>query len=158
MIPGGPHLVAFARKVLPRAPILLLHAEGLDHGFPEAREGEAQGAFAPWLTKHAPLLPTLARLHDALPEGAPLVMADLVWQTAPTPGLARAFAPEPGRDKVRPIEAYEMQAEHAGFVLVEKHEVPREAWRPMLSPAQQAELDADARGAARLMAWVFRRA
>lgn len=158
MTPGGPHLVAFARKVLPQAPILLVHAEGLDHGFTPAHGSDAQGAFAPWLTRHAPLLPTLAQIHAALPDGAPFVVADLVWQTAPTPGLARAFAPAAGRDKVRPIEAYEMQAEHAGFALVEKHEVPRDAWRPMLSREQQAELDADARGAARLMAWAFRRA
>jgi len=108
--------------------------------------------------REGPLIPFLMRLHDDLPEGGVAVVADLVWQTAPTPDLMRAFAPAPGREKVRPIEGWEMQAEHAGLAILERHDLPREAWLPLLTPEQRAAVQADARGAAKLAAWALRRA
>ena len=44
--------------------------------------------------------------HALAAAGAPrAVVSDVVWQTAPTAELARAFAPgAPGHDKVRPVE------------------------------------------------------
>lgn len=111
-------------------------------------------------TRLGPLIPTLQRLRDALAPGGVLAVADLVWQTAPSPELARAFAPAPGRERVRPIEGYEMQAEHAGLDLVAREDLPRERWAPLLAndAVKREALAADARGAAKVAAWALRRA
>lgn len=134
MEPLPPALDAFARR----------HGAARDHL-----------VFRP--TREHALIPFLMQLHDRMAPDAVAVVADLVWQTAPTPDLARAFAPPPGREKVRPIEGYEMQAEHAGFEIADRLEVPRAEWTPHLPDAQRAAVDADTRGAARLAAWALRR-
>ncbi|MEA3202152.1 MAG: hypothetical protein QOE90_3580 [Thermoplasmata archaeon] len=118
-----------------------------------AKRHQAERALQP----EGPLIPFLMRLHDGLPPGGVAVVADVVWQTAPTPALARAFAPAPGGEKVRPIEGWEMQAEHAGFAIVEKLDVPRAEWAPHEGPARREAIEADERGAARLVAWALRR-
>lgn len=102
------------------------------------------------------LIALFMSLHDELPPGDAVVVADLVWQTAPTPELIQAFAPPPGREKVRPIEGYEMQAEHAGFAIAARETLPREL--AARTPEQEAALRSDDRGAARVVGWVFRRA
>ena len=107
-------------------------------------------------TEDEALIPLLMRLHDQAPGGAVFVVADLVWQTAPTPELLQAFAPRPGRERVRPVEGYEMQCEHAGFAIVDKIELPRDAWAHLLSESQRAAVAADARGAAKMIAWALR--
>lgn len=108
-----------------------------------------------WPTSFAPLMPFLGAAHAALkPEGRALFM-DLVWQTAPTPELLRAFAAAPGREKVRPVEGYEMQLEHAGFRIQERVVVDRARWTAGLMAEQRAAVEADARGAARVVAWVL---
>ena len=107
-------------------------------------------------TRFAPLLPLLHAARAALVEEGHVLLTDLVWQTAPTPELLRAFAPAAGREKVRPIEGYEMQLEHAGFDVEERHVVERERWVGGLERDQRAAVDADERGAARLMAWALR--
>lgn len=156
MIPAPGPTVDFARRHLRDAPVLLLHADA-PHPFAPAEEGHARGAFAPMLTRHAALIPTLMALHDALPDGAVAVVSDFVWQTAPTPELVRAFAPAPGREKVRPVEGYEMQADHAGFEIAEKLALPRAAWLDALGAEQRQAAEADARGALQLVAWALRR-
>lgn len=114
------------------------------------------GVLAAWPSTFAPLIPLLSATHDALrPDGLAL-FADLVWQTAPTPELIRAFAPPPGREKVRPIEGYEMQIDHAGFEIVERVDVDRAQWAQALPPDKRAAVDADARGSARLAVWVLK--
>lgn len=98
---------------------------------------------------------------QALARAAPLaIVAELVWQTAPTPDLARAFAPKPGHDKVRPVEGFEMQVEHAGWRIVERVDVGRDAWLAFLpadDPRRKA-IEADDRGAARVAIRVLERA
>lgn len=109
-----------------------------------------------WPTSFAPLLPLLTAAHSALKPDGRLHMLDLVWQTAPTPELLRAFAAAPGREKVRPIEGYEMQIDHAGFDIEARLDLPSEAWRAGLTDAQRAAVDQDARGAARLSLWTLK--
>lgn len=109
-----------------------------------------------WPTSFAPLLPLLHAAHGALKPDGRLHLLDLVWQTAPTPELLRAFAAAPGREKVRPIEGYEMQIDHAGFDVEARLDLPRESWRAGLTDAQRAAVDQDARGAARLSLWTLR--
>ena len=104
----------------------------------------------------APLILLLTAVRAALHEGGIALVADLAWQTAPTPELLRAFAPAPGRDKVRPIEGYEMQMEHAGFSVAGRHDVDRARWAATLAPEQRAAVEADTRGAARFVVWVLR--
>lgn len=175
MRPGAADVLDLAARVLPpRARVLDLGAGALtaprfsSHrvvtappddllGFLQAQAADpAAGAVALWPTRDAALIPLLHALHDALAPDARAVVADLVWQTAPTPELLRAFTPAAGRERVRPIEGFEMQVEHAGFDVVEKREVPRAAWTHALPDAQRAAVDADARGAARFMAWVLK--
>lgn len=109
-----------------------------------------------------PLVRVLTDFHESLaPEGIAIV-SDLVWQTAPTPQLAQAFAPQPGREKVRPIEGYEMQVDHAGFDVVERLDFGRAEWLAHLAHhpaagAQAAAIAADERGAARYSAWVLKK-
>lgn len=109
-----------------------------------------------WPTRFAALIPLLQASHAALRPDGRLILVDLVWQTAPSPELMRAFAAAPGREKVRPIEGYEMQIDHCGFDVAEKAEVPRSRWVFALSPEQRAAVEADARAAARLVAWVLK--
>ena len=108
-------------------------------------------------TRMGPLMPTLQQLGAALVPGGVLVVSDLVWQTAPTPELLRAF-PTPGREKVRPIEGWEMQAEHAGFDVVERRDLARESLLAALDGAQRDAVAADTRGAAKLAVWALRKA
>lgn len=121
--------------------------------------GSADGLVCAMPTRLGPLIPLLHAFHDALAEGGVAVLCDLVWQTAPTPELMRAFT-APGREKVRPIEGYEMQAEHAGFAIVERQDLAASAWHGAFEadPAKKAALAGDARGAARLSLWVLRKA
>ena len=107
-------------------------------------------------TRIGPLIPTLQQLRAALVPDGVLVVSDLVWQTAPTPELLRAF-PAPGREKVRPIEGWEMQAEHAGFDIVERRDVARDALMAALVGAQRDAVAADERGAAKLAVWALRK-
>lgn len=111
---------------------------------------------AAWPSRFAPLIPLLQAAHAALRPDGRLLLLDLVWQTAPTPDLMRAFAPPPGREKVRPVEGYDMQIDHAGFDVVEKRDVPRERWTREIPAEQRTPLEADTRGAARLVAWTLR--
>lgn len=125
-----------------------------------AAPGTADAVLCLQPTRFGPLIPTLQQIAAALAPGGILVASDLVWQTAPTPELMRAFAPPPGREKVRPIEGWEMQAEHAGFEVVERREATRAEWLAHLAkdPAQQTALLADERGAAKLALWALRKA
>lgn len=109
---------------------------------------------AGWPTNFVPLMPFLTAARAALkPDGRGLFM-DLVWQTAPTPELLRAFVAAPGREKVRPVEGYEMQIEHAGFDIKERVDVDRARWTAGLTPEKRAAVAADTRGAARVVAWI----
>lgn len=112
-------------------------------GLRPVRAPPAQAAFAPQASAEGPLVPFFEGLAAGLPAGALVVASDLMWRTAPTPELLAAF---PG---TRPMEGYEMQAEHAGFRIVEKLDAPRAAFdEAPFSPAQRAALAGDARGAA----------
>ncbi len=117
--------------------------------------------FAP--SRLGPLLQVLDDFDGSLAPGGTLIVSDLVWQTAPTPDLARAFAPQPGLERVRPIEGYEMQLDHAGFSIVERLDFGQKEWLEHLSHhpgagMQAAAIEADERGAARYSAWVLTRA
>jgi SAM-dependent methyltransferase len=108
-----------------------------------------------------PLVRVLQDFHESLAPGGVAVVSDVVWQTAPTPQLAQAFAPQPGREKVRPIEGYEMQIDHAGFDVVERLDFGRAEWLAHVAHhpaagAQAAAIAADERGAARYSAWLLR--
>lgn len=111
-------------------------------------------------TAQGPLIATLKGFADGMTHGQLAVVSDLVWQTAPTAELIRAFAPPAGREKLRPIEGYEMQAEHAGFEVAERVVVEPKAWHPFFDqdPAKKHALAADARGAARVCVLVLRKA
>lgn len=119
-------------------------------------EAPFDGVVSAFPTAAAPLLPLLSAMRGAVHDQSRLFLLDLVWQTAPTPELMRAFAPPPGRERVRPVEGYEMQMEHAGFDVTERHEGDRAAWARGLPEAQRAAVMADTRGAARLVAWVLK--
>lgn len=124
--------------------------------FLHARAHAPLGAIAAaWPTRHASLMPFLSAARGALKGDGRAIVMDLVWQTAPTPELLRAFAPAAGRDKVRPVEGYEMQIEHAGFEIAERVDVDRSQWSHGLSPEQRAAVEADTRGAARVVLWVL---
>ena len=120
--------------------------------------GSADGVVCPSPTRLGPLIPLLRAFHEALAVEGVALVSDLVWQTAPTPELMRAFS-EPGREKVRPIEGYEMQVEHAGFAVVERQDLGPDAWQPFFDAddAKRVALAGDARGAARLSIWVLRK-
>lgn len=125
----------------------------------DAPRGAAEGLVCPMPTRLGPLIPLLHAFHEALAEDGVAVVSDLVWQTAPTPDLIKAFAPGPGLEKVRPIEGYEMQVEHAGFGIVERQDLAPADWHPFYDgdPARRAALAGDARGAARLSIWILRK-
>lgn len=109
-------------------------------------------------TRFGPLIPQLQAWRDALREGGRLVVADLVWQTAPTPDLARAFT-VPGREKVRPIEGFEMQLDHAGFRVLQRLDFGREDWLATLPEGdpRRPAVEKDDRGAARVSCWLCAR-
>lgn len=168
MTPGLAAFATFAARHAPPgsralfvgdAPPATLEAAAVSAEDALARLQASPGAFdaivAPWPTRALPLLPFLSAARDALAPGGRLVLCDLVWQTAPTPELLRAFAAAAGRDKVRPIEGYEMQIDHAGFDIIERAELPRADWAPALAPDARAAVEADARGAARVAGWVL---
>lgn len=116
---------------------------------------DALVAVAP--TRFGPLIPFLQQAHRALVPDGLLVVAETVWQTAPTADLLRAYAPRPGGEKVRPIEGFEMQLDHAGFHILERLDVPREAWHPLVhDAAQRAALAGDQRGAAKVATWALK--
>ena len=121
--------------------------------------GSAEGLVCAAPTRLGPLIPLLRAFHDALGDEGVAVVSDLVWQTAPTPELMRAFT-QPGREKVRPIEGYEMQVEHAGFAIVERQDLAPGDWHAFYEadPARKAALAGDARGAARVSLWILRKA
>lgn len=120
-----------------------------------APEGPFDGALAAFPTRQVPLAALLALLEEALPAGSRALVCDLVWQTAPTPALLSSFHVS-RRERVRPIEGYEMQMEHADFAIEARETLP--ATSAAESPAQQQALAEDARGAARVVAWTLRRA
>ena len=179
-VPGAPQLLALATRVFPAGARVLdvggdaassallrtqAHLDVEPVGPPflpslAAPPGAAEGLVCAMPTRLGPLIPLLQAFHDALAPGGVAVVSDLVWQTAPTPELMKAFAPPAGKEKVRPIEGYEMQVEHAGFVLVERQDLRPEDWHAHhdADPARRAALAGDARGAARLSLWVLRKA
>lgn len=108
---------------------------------------------AAWPTRFAGLTPFLSAMRGALKDEGQAILMDLVWQTAPTAELLRAFGA--GREKVRPIEGYEMQLDHAGFAIRERVDVDRAAWAATLEGAQREAVEKDARGAARVVVWVL---
>lgn len=113
-----------------------------------AGEKEAQAlalrASCPILLR--PSLPDVLSWARQAAPGAFVVLHELVWQTAPTPALAKAFP------KVRPIEGFEMQVEHAGLEIVERVDASDvDAWLSSKGLANE-------RGAARVCAWLVRRA
>lgn len=110
-------------------------------------------------TRAAALMPLLMQIEPALAPGGILLVADLAWQTAPTPDLLAAFAPEAGRERARPFEGYEMQIEHAGFDVIERVPIARDAWLDLwdATRAQRDAVAADERGAAQCYAWLARR-
>lgn len=110
---------------------------------------------AAWPSRFAPLMPFLDATHAALRDDGKAFVCDLVWRTAPTIELLRAFAPEAGREKVRPIEGYEMQIEHCGFQIDRRVDVDRARWASRLPAEQRAAVEADSRGAAKLATWVL---
>lgn len=111
-----------------------------------------------------PLVRVMSDFHDSLAPDGHAVVSDVVWQTAPTPPLAQAFAPtQPGLERVRPIEGYEMQLDHSGFAIVERLDFGRDEWLAHFehhpaAVAQRAAIEQDERGAARYSAWVLRKA
>jgi hypothetical protein len=109
-----------------------------------------------WPSRSGPLIPLLQAVRDTLaPEGRAFV-CELVWQTAPTVELLKAFAPALGHDKVRPIEGFEMQAEHSGYTVEARHALDRATWAGLLPPQQRSAVEADSRGAAKLGIWVLK--
>lgn len=107
-------------------------------------------------TRLGPLIPQLQALAAAMRADARAVVSDVVWQTAPTPELARAFAPPPSGEKVRPIEGFEMQVEHAGLRILDKTTVARDGWLAFLAPGdpRRAALEGDERKACRVGVWL----
>lgn len=149
---GGPAVLP------PRIASLRASSVGEDEAlsFLQARARAPLDAMAvAWPTRFAPLMPFLSAARGALKDEGRAIVMDLVWQTAPTPELLRAFAPPTGRDKVRPIEGYEMQMEHAGLQILERVDVDRATWSAHLPAEQRAAVDADSRGAARVVMWVL---
>jgi len=108
-------------------------------------------------SRFGPLMSTFMRIADGMAMAGRAVLSDIVWSTAPTPELLAAFGPPHSPEAVRPVEGYEMQMEHAGLRIVERFDVPRDAWRPDLDAAAAAAVDADTRGAAALAAWLVER-
>jgi len=174
--PGADALVEFAAKRLaPHARVFHIGARGVTPTVLEGRtitraeEDDAiafleahasdpvEAVVAPWPAQYATLMPFLSAARGALRDGGEAIVCDLVWQTAPSPELMRAFAPAAGRERVRPIEGYEMQAEHCGFEIAARDAIDRARWIGALAPAQRAAVEADTRGAARLAIWALRR-
>lgn len=166
--PGEAETLALALRGFPKGARVAVHHDGpWEEKLLSTGAFSAVGAFpapidaclAPELSSKAPLIPTLVQLHDALAPGGRAIVTDVVWHTAPTPALALAFAPARGREKVRPIEGYEMQIEHAGFRIVERVDLKRDAWLRALASddPRRPAIEADARGAARACAWLLER-
>lgn len=149
---GGPSVLS--PKMAARRVVTVREDEALP--FLHARaHAPVDAVMAAWPARFAPLMPFLAAARGALkPDGRALVL-DLVWQTAPTPELLRVFAPTPGREKVRPVEGYEMQIEHSGFDIRERVDLDRARWTGSLAGEQRAAVEADSRRAARVLAWVL---
>lgn len=175
MDPGAAALIDFAAKTLtPHARVLVLGGPASPPprlaaqrvtvapeedvlAFVESHAHEPVDAIvAIWPTRVAPLIPLLSSMKLALHDEGRAFVMDLVWQTAPTPSLMKAFAPPAGREKVRPVEGFEMQVDHAGFDVLERIDLPRDAWVDALSPEQREAVHADARGAAMLSVWALR--
>ncbi|HUR69624.1 MAG TPA: hypothetical protein VM370_10290 [Candidatus Thermoplasmatota archaeon] len=174
MKPGTEALVDHAARIVPRdARVLDLGGPAIpsprlasrrvivvpdEEALPALRahaSAPVDAVLAAWPTQATPLMPLLDGIRRALaPQGRALVL-DLSWQTAPTPALLQAFAPGAGREKVRPIEGYEMQMEHAGLEIVERVVLDRAHWASRLAPSQRAAVEGDERGAARLTLWVL---
>lgn len=159
MRPGAAALADFAAKRLaPDARVLDIPDEGTMMQLRGGAVGPFDAILCAWPSLSGPLMPFLASAHEALTPGSgEVIVCDIVWQTAPTPELLRAFAPPAGRERVRPIEGYEMQAEHSGFDIAARASVDRKAWVPALAPDVRAAVEGDARGAAKLALWAFRR-
>lgn len=145
-----------AASALPGRRVETLPTDGI-LGRLEAWTEPVDGLVALQPTRLGPLIPHLRAFHDALKPDGRAVVSDLVWQTAPTPELMRAFAPPPGGEKVRPIEGYEMQLDHAGFAILERVDLDRAQWTGFYDAdaAKRDALAADARGAAKVAAWVL---
>lgn len=160
MIPGLRAAVVVLARVAPPASRVLVPqalveaaAAAQERGFRVVAEERADAAFLPAASRAGPVVPTLEAVAPHLAPRAPAVVADLMWKTAPTPELLAAF---PG---TRPMEGYEMQAEHAGFDVAERVDLGRDAFDGVPLPeTQRAALAADARGAALWRILVLRRA
>lgn len=178
-VPGAPQLLSFAARAFPAGARVLdvggdAASAALLQAQAHARVEPVGPPFLPALaaapgadalvcarpTRLGPLIPLLRAFHDALAEEGLALVSDLVWQTAPTPELMKAFAPPQGGERIRPIEGYEMQAEHAGFAILERQDLDAKDWHPYFDadPARKAALAGDARGAARLSVWLLRKA
>lgn len=133
------------------------HLTGRAHEVHDASPPPAglDGVLALQPTRFGALIPQLHAWHDALRPGGRLVVADVVWQTAPSPALARAFT-TPGREKVRPIEGFEMQLDHAGFRIVERLDFGRDDWLAFLAEddPRRPAIEKDDRGACRVSCWL----
>lgn len=110
----------------------------------------------------APLLDLADALVRFTSRDGIAVVSDVVWRTAPTAELAAAFSGT-RREKIKAMEAYEMQVEHAGFAIEEKLDATAEEWAAALAYAMEpgevalkAAKEADARNAALYRAWVLR--
>lgn len=134
-----------------------LHVTSTRAGAALAAPGSADVVLCLAPTRFGALIPLLGQVRAALADGGVAVVTDLVWQTAPTPELIRAFS-VPGREKVRPVEGFEMQAEHAGFEIIERAEVERDDVLASYQGPQRDAIAADERGAARVCAWALRKA
>lgn len=145
-----------ASPLAPRLAAAGLHVTATRPSPSLAPPGSADAFLCLRPTRLGPLLPLLAQLRATLAPDGRGVVTEIVWQTAPTPDLIRAFAPR-GGEKLRPIEGFEMQVEHAGFRLLDRVDADRARWSARLPPAQRAAVEADDRGAARLCAWALAR-
>lgn len=161
--PKNAHVLEVDDGTAPLAPSLAR----LGHAVTQTRPGPALAApqtadvvilLRP--TRFGALIPLLQQARAALVDEGLAIVSDVVWQTAPTPELMRAFTPVGGGEKVRPIEGWEMQAEHAGFDIVERRDVDVSELRALFADdgGRSAALAADARGAAKLAVWALRRA
>lgn len=173
LAPGSGAILQLAAKVLPPGARVLDVASGAAPALPgrhvtalsadgvlprlQSWAEPVDGLVALQPTRLGPLIPLLRVFQAALKPDGRAVVSDLVWQTAPTPELLRAFTPAPGGEKVRPIEGYEMQIDHAGFLVVERLDIERGAWAPFYADdaAKRDALAADTRGAAKIAGWVL---
>lgn len=143
------------RARLPDQRLTMVPAEDAVAFFEAYEDAPFDAIVLPWPSQQGSLIRVLSAAQSALASGGHAFACDLVWQTAPSVELLAAFAPMPGKEKVRPIEGYEMQVEHSGFEVLDRDVIDRTLWAATLGPEQRAAVEADSRGAARAVAWVL---